>query len=158
MSTRTLATLATEILSEFGWGKRTDGTRYWSRNEFPKNDDWITDLCRDAHGDMFPDDWRYGFIHDALASVQEFDERSADDWLDEMHEAVDGCVDVYNSELCRWLGSHAYRSGYVDDATAELGQPGSTMQALMMGQYAERTEVFASVLHSLSERLDDTEG
>jgi len=32
--------------------------------------DWFTDLCRHAHGDMMPDDWRYEFLQDALVVVQ----------------------------------------------------------------------------------------
>lgn len=153
---KTLAELANDVLAMFEWGTRTNGDRYWSRKDV-MTDDWVAEMCRDAHGDMFPDDWRYMFIHDTLVSLSEFDERTAEEWDEDMHEAVDGAVDVYNSELCKWLESHACRSSYVDDATAEMGQPDSVMQSLQMGQYVERREVFSSVLHSLAEHLETLE-
>ena len=156
METQTLAKLATEVLDQFSWDKRDDGTLYWSRKDL-EHDDWISTLCHDAHGDMFPDDWRYSFIHDALSSISEGGERTVEDWEEDSHEAIDGAVDVYNSKLCDWLGSHGHRAGYVDEAVEELGHSESAMQDLMLGQYVERAEVFASVLHSLSERLDELE-
>ena len=157
MSEQTLVELADVVLADFEWDKRADGSRYWSRKDV-LTDDWIADLCHDAHGDMFPDDWRYEFIHDALVSVSEGDNCTVDDCYENMHEAVDGSVDIYNGRLCDWLGSHAYRSGYVDEARESFGESNSTMQSLMQGQYMEREEVFRSVLHSLAERLADTEG
>ncbi|MBU8871358.1 MAG: hypothetical protein KOO60_10890 [Gemmatimonadales bacterium] len=144
-------------MSLFEWGTRTSGGRYWARKVHPHDSDWIADLCRDAHGDMFPDDWRYTFIHDALICIEEREELSPDDWSGYVHEAVDGMVDVYNANLTDWLGSHSLRPCYVDQGVGEAGHSETVIQSLQVGQYTERMEVFYSVLNSLGKQLDELE-
>ncbi len=112
---------------------------------------WVKDMCQEAHAGMFPDDYRYRFIWEAVEAIADTDE-SAD--LDDVaHEFADS-VSVYTNELYEWLRSHSTRGGYVDEAVAELGHGDSITDDIMRGQYQERREVFGLVLQALQERAD----
>lgn len=102
---------------------------------------WVTDLCHHAHGEMFPDDWRYRAIRDALEAIME-----ADDLDDAGAEYADGMVDVYTGARLAWLSSNLNRVGYCDDAQDEYGSEDQSVTALIgQGQYQEASEVFGLV-------------
>jgi hypothetical protein len=117
--------------------------------------EWLTDVCREAHNDMLPDDWKYAAISAAFDRLAECDE--TDDLDDVAHEWADGYVDVYNSDLADWLASHNARGDYCDEARKEWGSTdgADTWTMLQRGQYREAHEVFDLVLAGLRERLDD---
>lgn len=113
--------------------------------------EWVTELARKAHGDMLPDDYRYKVIRSALDALAYADE-AAD--LDDLESEFADDVDLYTSDLTAWLGSHAYRVSYCDDARDEYGQPQKgegIMAAIALGQYMERREVFRLVRQALEE-------
>lgn len=118
----------------------------------PKGEYYETALrvARDAHGDMMPDDCKWQYVADALALISEQQE-SAD--LEDIGREIE--PDVYNHDLLTWAASNLSRMGYVDEAVEEYGWPGSLAQALMLGQKAEREEVYFSVLESLREIVQD---
>lgn len=76
------------------------------------------------------------------AGVEEYPDLS-----DEAHSFADD-VDIYTSELVAWLGSHAARPGYCDQAVEEGLVEGETdiVKRIMAGQYLERMEVFHSTI------------
>ena len=120
--------------------------RYAARSYVRLRDDapgWVSDLVQQAHGDMLPDDWRYGAIEDALLDIAD-----RDDPDDGAGEFADG-ADIYNADLLAWVGSHGARAGYVDDARDEYGEPRDFYHGLQMGQYMERSEVYGLVLDAL---------
>ncbi len=160
----TIHELAKEAYASFERAERADAsgtyyTRVRTRDDAPK---WVSDLVHEAHGAMLPDDWRYDCICEALGAI---DEAGADADTDDLAgefadtddlagEFADG-VDVYTSDLLTWLGSHGWRTGYCDDAARELGAEGGTIdQRIMLGQFAERYEVFGLVLEFLRERAE----
>ena len=107
---------ARNALSWFEQKTRSHGkTKYWAcKNGSP---DVMRKLCSKAHDDgdgdtMLPDDWKYKFLVDALERISEWhDMDDADPWE----------PPVYHHELSEWLGSHAYRPSYVDDAIKDYG-------------------------------------
>lgn len=118
--------------------------------------EWCTDVVREAHGRdqdgapaMLPDDYRYSFARAAADAIAEADD---DDDLDELADQLE--PDIYTAELTSWLGSHSYRPAYCDEAEAELGPTGGTIERLQAGQLQERREVFAAVLSELRARAD----
>ena len=113
---------------------------------------WVADVIQEAHGDMFPDDYRYETIRDAFETIAADD----DDPEDSAAEFADN-TDVYNSDLLAWVGSHGDRAGYVDEAIGEFGPARDFYHGLMMGQYAERSEVYGLVLQALERIADDSE-
>lgn len=140
-----LQTLAAEVRKMFVCKKRDNGASFWSiPGDKPK---WITDLCREAHGDMMPDDYKYEYIVEALDRLKDGDEDG-----DEIEP------DVYNSDLSKWMGSHSDRGWYVDEAVKEFGHSEDGIYAdMMMGQVQEKREVFYSVKQSLESHLEDLE-
>ena len=80
--------------------KRTDDSEYVRLKD--GSPEWMTDVIREAHGDMFPDDWKYTLIERAAAIIAE--NESEDDWS----SGVDQAVDVYTGQLTHWLTSTAW--------------------------------------------------
>ncbi len=108
---------------------------------------WVSAIVRDAHGDFFPDDWRFECIHDAFGAIAD----SVEDDLDELgHDFADD-ADIYNADLLAWVGSHNSRAEYVDEAVDSFGPARNFYHGLQMGQYIERLEVYAAVLQGLRE-------
>ncbi len=144
-----LATLALEHFETF--------TRSDSNEHFYKLTDtrpeWLYDLVQSAHDGMFPDDFKYEFIHDALSIIAEDDYDE-----DRVSESIDSDVDVYTHRLLSWISSNLGRMSYVDDAVSEYGWPEQGLsQALMQGQYREREEVYNAVCSALDDVDDEPE-
>lgn len=114
--------------------------------------EWVTDLAREAHGAMFPDDWRYACIVSALECISE-----SDDPDDARHEWADGEVYVDNGARLAWLASHGARADYCDEAvesTYAVGDRPGIIEAIGAGQYEEASEVFGLVLDYLHATAD----
>lgn len=145
-SSMTIQTLAAEVSSMFEARTRADGSKFVAlKGDAPE---WMTDLCREAHGEMMPDDHRYAFILEALDAL------GADDDTDGSDVYLE--ADVYTGELTAWLASRVDRFGYCDEAVEEFGMetfPG-TVELLQMGQAREKNEVLDSVRGSLNDRLE----
>ena len=112
----------------------------------------IQAMCRDAHGGLFPDDRRYSFIVEALNRITEYDD------LDEAADEIE--ADIYYADRLAWLASHVLRAEYVDEAAREYGSNPTgfdTIEAIGLGQYAERREVFDLVRAWIEERAEDDE-
>jgi len=132
---------AEEALRYFKKGTRTDGREYWYTDQEPG---WVRDLRYDAHGDMFPDDWKHEFIVEALNHITE---------LDDPEDGPELEADPYTSDLLQWLSSNITRTSYVDEGVGDAGWPseGGIVSAISYGQLREKEEVFFSVLNSLRE-------
>lgn len=147
---KTTQDFAKEALSYFERITRSnDSEAYITKPETPH---WLTNLIRFAHIDFMPDDWKYEFIHNALLHYADND---FDD--DDLPEAIDSCLSIYNHELLKWVSSNLNRSSYVDDAVNEwaVDRPFNLYEALTSGQYKELEEVFHSVADSLKDLSED---
>jgi hypothetical protein len=110
---------------------------------------WLTDLCHHAHGDMMPDDWKYEFIQDALAAIE--------DGADEDRIDLDALY-PYTADRLDWLASHLDRPGYCDEAVAEAGgPPGEILAFVAWGMDREIREVFELVRAKLEEIAGEEE-
>lgn len=149
--TAAMIALASEGYRWFETATRDDGASYVRTRE--DRPEWLSELIHAAHGDMFPDDWRYQFVRDALSAI---DDASAgadsQEVCDEYSEP-----DIYTSQLTAWLASRADRHSYCDDAVSEglIAENADMLARIGVGQYMEKREVFASVLSSLAERADE---
>jgi hypothetical protein len=106
---------------------------------------WFTDLCRTAHSDFPPDDWRYEFIQDALYALAE--DADAEPDLDSLYP--------YTKDRLNWLASSLNRSSYCDDAASDYGWPTSTDTLIAYGMQRELEEVFTLVRQWLEERAEE---
>lgn len=135
--------LARAMCGRFTRRTREDGTQFVTLTDAAE--EWMHDVVREGHGDMLPEDWRY----ETIAAAVEFiaDNGDADDRADEF---ADGCTDTYTSDLLAWVGSHASRMGWVEEARAEWGtREGSFDDELRVAQYLEAREVFGLVYAAL---------
>ena len=137
--------LAGEALSYFEYRKRNDGTIYWTLREGAPG--WMYNLVWESHGEIFPEDFRYLFIVEALEALAENPEE-ADSMLE---------PDIYTSELIKWLNAHpGYRAGLVDEAVSEFGWDG-LFKALQAGQLWEK-EYVLDIVREFLEREVETGG
>lgn len=143
-SIETIQRIAREASAQFhvlrddnGEPIRREGVEVLIRDS--NQDDALQAMCREAHGDMFPDDWRYSFIVEALDRITEYED------LDAAESEIE--ADIYTADRLAWLASRLDRSNYVDDAINEYGWDGKggIVEAIGLGQIAERSEVFQIV-------------
>lgn len=127
--------------------ERDNGEKFYHLRD--GSPEWMTDVCRKAHGEMFPDDWRYQFISDAVDILAE-----SDDW-DEARDEVE--ADIYTSQLTAWLASRTGRYSYCDQYVEEMGADGDTLARISGGQWMERCEVFGLVAEALGDIGDSQE-
>lgn len=111
---------------------------------------WMTDIAQAAHGDMMPDDVRYSMIYRIASDLE-----NAEDW-EELHELIDGNVDVYTYRLTEWLASHVDRVGYCDTAFGEglVNPDHGLVRLIAAGQYQEYSEIAYSLVQSLTEQAE----
>jgi hypothetical protein len=108
------------------------------------------EVCHEAHGDMFPDDWRYSMIEEAADMLSEAE--NEDDYQDRVGQAE---APIMNVDLLGYIGSHGARfNGYADEAIAEY-DPKDFMQICGMAWHIEFQEVASLLLSALSEMADD---
>jgi hypothetical protein len=133
---------------------RADGSTFYSFDDSAR--DTYQDLAQAAHdgGDILPDDYRYLFMRDALEAIAEAGE--GEDLDDAIRDAADRDTDIYTHDLTSWLDSRNDRTEYVDEAMGEDGAT-SVFQALQLGQYHEREEVYSAVLCYLRAHDDSDE-
>jgi len=134
----TIQELAEKYADMFITAKRDNGETYLSLNE--ENED-LTQLIRDAHGDMMPDDYKYEYIHNSLEAIAECELH------DNIHE-ISMESDCYNSDLLKWLSSSLSRADYIDEVVNNFGYE-SFYNTLMLAQQREREDVLRSVIESL---------
>ena len=145
----TVQELAKMARCAFSLETRTDGSKYWTHGHGAP--DWLYQLTQEAHGGtgpggMFPEDYRYAFIVEALDALEE---------AEDPDEARDGYeFEHRNYSLALWLGSHGHRFSYCDDWAEERGQPEEdTYTRLAGGHLQERLEVLDLVRGSLEAHL-----
>jgi hypothetical protein len=111
--------------------------------------DWFAELCHHAHGSMMPDDWRYEFIQDALAALEDGADEDGID-LDALYP--------YTADRLDWLASNLDRPGYCDEAAEDAGgPPGGIVAFVAWGMDRELREVVELVRARLEEIAEDQE-
>ena len=156
----TLQDIARDARSHFTVKERESGASFYALHDYDTAPAWVHELIQSAHDQgggnlMLPDDWRYRFIVDALDAIADCDPDPADPW-DALQIRLDSDVDVMNGDLCQWLASNMTRHAYVDEQMEDLGMgwpDRGVMNAIQIGQLAEREEVARAVVHALQARL-----
>jgi len=144
--------LAEKYVGCFELKTRDNGDRFYCIAD-EKESKELTRLIQDAHGDMFPDDYKYQYILDTLIAVSECE---TEEQAEERQYEIE--ADVYTSDLLKWVSSNLTRSCYVDEALEEYGSAMSTLfMALNYGQTRERCDVYSSVLTSLQSLCEEKE-
>ena len=128
--------ISLEVLNHFY--KRESDDLWFKKDDSPE---WVQDMVRDAHGDLFPNNHSYQFIVEALNAFTNYDDPEIA--ISEIES------DPYYSQLIDWLGSDTTRMLYADDGMAE--NPSSIMDIISYGQIGEKRDVYYSVLKHLND-------
>lgn len=125
---------------------RDNGARFTTLDDSAP--DWMLEAVHAAHGDKLPNDWSYDAVAHLLDHIA-----NADDIEDAEGDAIESCVDIYTGDLCAWLGSHACRVAYCDEAIAEYGAAfaldGGTLGLIQAGQRVELREIWGALVAAL---------
>ena len=114
--------------------------------------EWVKGLIKETHGDMFPDDWKYEFIHEAFQAIAEHNDEDV-----EFEEISNLSFNQNNSRLFDWVRSHASRVEYVEEAIKENGLNAdnfSLSNSLALGQMAERLEIYHNTKYAISQMAE----
>ena len=148
----TIKQLAEQMSQAFEGRTRDNGAEFRALKD--RSPEWMTTVCRKAHGDMMPDDWRYEFIENAVDKIAEADDDASDDDISELEYELE--ADIYTHDLTGWLHSRADRVSWLDQAMEESGGTfDSAFNLLSEGQLLEKREVFGLVLESLRKLASD---
>jgi len=141
---KTIQSIASEMLENMEWKKRTNGDDYVINKI---NIEWQKDIIHKAHGEKLPDDYIYAFIYEVLSSLVECNAGEEEDAIHEIE------ADCYTSELTKWLNSRNDRVYYLDEAAANGITDG--FQLLAAAQLQEKQEVAWTVLQGIKDRMED---
>lgn len=116
----TLATLAAAFASAFMTKAFDNGeSRIVLRDGAP---DWMTEIVREAHDGMMPNDQSYSMILAVANDIDDLLSYDPETDLDDIrHERIDSLIPVYNTERTAWLASHLDRGEYVNEAIRTYG-------------------------------------
>lgn len=138
------------MLEQFETKRRDSGETFLTLKDSAP--DWMTDVCRDAHGRKLPDDFVFEVIFESLHALLDHDDtQEANDSLE---------ADFGNADLLAWVSSNLGRASYVNDAVREYGLDADSFdlfKTLQLGQLAEKQEIFGEMLDSLTDKLDEIE-
>lgn len=101
---------------------RPDGTSYWHLSEAPY---WepihyqLQAICRAAHRDEFPNDWRYESTYDIVQALLSWSEADSEPWdaerfCDIAPNVADELASHSTCQLADWVSDNAGR-GFFDD-------------------------------------------
>lgn len=153
--------VAEELSSAFTTQKRDDKTIYNLKDEFRRSKEgWInSDLMLRFHkaiDDRMPDDWIYEVIANGSSSLAEYED--VDAARDAIHEIADGMVDVYNSDVLRWLADHQMNACLCDEAAEEFGgADNDTIKRAQLGQYLGITRILSEMVEAIEEEAEERE-
>lgn len=113
--------------------------------------EWVRHMVREIHDELLPDDFIYDKIHSFL---EYFSEEGADE--EGAREYADTMVDVYITDLEKWVQSHSVRREYVNEAMREF-EADTYESSLSFGQAIELNQIASQVFYHLEATLQDME-
>lgn len=114
----------------------------------------LKDSVRKAHGDRFPDDWIYSTYAGLLEKITDYSIDDIDGLEDVSHEIVDGYVDIYTSDLTKWLNEDNRNVYYLTQALEEF-RPTDGFKLLEIAQYCAINDVMTEIIELLRGEYDN---
>ena len=149
MTIKTLAQIGVNSFTQ----KQCDKSRMPDEYFYIRKDDapeWVTQLVKEVHGEMFPDDYKYKFVVDALEALEDADD------IDTAEEIMRERIDIYTYKLMHWVQSHTDRLAMANEHGKEF--EADTIEAFLTGgQFNERWDVFSLVLSTLETLVEGGE-
>ena len=149
MTIKTLAQIGVNSFTQ----KQCDKSRMPDEYFYIRKDDapeWVTQLVKEVHGEMFPDDYKYKFVVDALEALADADD------IDTAEEIMREGIEIYTYKLMHWVQSHTDRLAMANEHGKEF--EADTIEAFLTGgQFNERWDVFSLVLSTLETLVEGGE-
>ena len=149
MTIKTLAQIGVNSFTQ----KQCDKSRMPDEYFYILKDDapeWLTQLVKEVHGEMFPDDYKYKFVVDALEALADADD------IDTAEEIMREGIEIYTYKLMHWVHSHTDRLAMANEHGKEF--EADTIEAFLTGgQFNERWDVFSLVLSTLETLVEGGE-
>lgn len=155
-----LERLAKELAEAFEIGKRDAPNEFGSLTFYKLKDDapvWVGEAVREAHNigsdDIMPNDW----VYEACANMADhMCDSHPSDWDDYSSQWADGDVDVYNADRAKWLASHLFWGGVVDEAVSELGHSDQGIYGdIGIGQYYALSSIASTMIAAVQSRAEE---
>lgn len=125
---------------------REDGTNYVV---IKGDDEELLHHVREAHGDKLPDDWTFATFADLLYRLQDYNVETIDDIEEIRHELVESYIDIYTSDLTKWLANRVSNVYYLTEALEEHGTTDG-ITALQMAQFIAIDTLMQEVINLLN--------
>lgn len=140
------------LLDAFVEGQRKDGTRFWRVKYDHPYHDLAQDMMYVVHGEgeILPDDYLYRYAVEALHILAENDGSDPDTLGFEAIEA-----DKSRADLIDWLKNAPDSVYWVDSVREDLGPGKSVMDDIRDGQWAQRHDVFCTVVSWLEHVFEE---
>lgn len=160
MATTTMAELAQAFSDAFERGERDQPNEFGDRAFYKLKEgapEWMHRAVQEAHcvgGELLmPNDW----IYDACDTISgRMADSDPERWDDAAAEWADSGVDVYNADRTKWLASHLFWAGVVDEAVEELGHSDQGIFGdIGIGQYHALSHIAAALIQAVREQAEE---
>lgn len=147
------------LTGAFTHTRRPDGTGYWHLSEaayWEPIRDQLQEICRAAHRDEMPNDWRWEMIGDITAALLEYSEPEpepwdADQYQDVAYSVADSLASYSTCQLADWVSDNAGR-GFFDDPSLVQGLA-CDIPTMLRWRQIEELQTMALIIISECERL-----
>lgn len=134
---------------------RPDGTGYWHLSEaayWQPIRDQLQDICREAHRDEMPNDWRWEMIGDITERLLEYSEPDSEPWdadqyADTAFSVADALASYSTTQLASWVSDNAGR-GFFDDPGLVQGLACDIPTMLRWRQCEELQLMALAIIHA----------
>lgn len=138
---------------------RPDGPGYWRLSDaayWQPIREQLQEICRAAHRDELPNNWRWEMIGDITAALLEYSEPDSRTWdadafQDVAYSVADSLASYSTCQLADWVSDHAAR-GFFDDPSLVQGLA-CDIPTMLRWRQIEELQTMALVIISEAERL-----
>lgn len=147
------------LAGAFTHTRRPDGTGYWHLSEaayWEPIRDQLQAICREAHREEFPNDWRWEMIGDITERLLEYSQAepepwNADQYQDVAYTVADSLASYSTCQLADWVSDNANR-GFFDDPSLVQGLV-CDIPTMLRWRQIEELQLMALAIISECERL-----
>ena len=147
------------LAGAFTHTRRPDGSGYWHLSEasyWEPIHDQLQQICRAAHREEFPNDWRYETTYDIAQALLTYSQPEANPWnADQFQDVAFSVADEIASHsttmLADWVSDHAAR-GFFDDPSLVQGLV-CDIPTMLRWRQCEEVQLMALAMVGECERL-----
>lgn len=136
-----------EALQWFDVVSGEDGFKVSLKDGAPES---LLNSIMEAHGERMPSNWIWNTYYDLLSTLGDYTIKNEEELGEASDEAIDSCVDIYTSDLTKWLGEHSANVEYLTEAIGPDYGATDGFQALSIAQYLAVREIYEHVANYIT--------